>query len=102
VGVKSNRAGIGARIAVTVKDAGQESRSIYRTVGSGGSFGASPIEQHIGLGRGAKIENLEVWWPASDTHQRFTQVDVDQFIEIHEFATSYAQVKRRARPAMRP
>src|SRR5215470_9933188 len=43
VGVKSNRAAMGARIKVTVKNEGNPSRAIYRTVGSGGSFGASPL-----------------------------------------------------------
>src|SRR5579875_4220088 len=46
VGVKANRAGIGARVKVTVKN-GTETRAVYRTVGSGGSFGASPLEQHM-------------------------------------------------------
>ena len=75
VGVKANRAAIGARIKVTVKNEGREPRSIYRTVGSGGSFGASPLEQHIGLGKSAQIVSLEIWWPgnaasAAAFHQR--------------------------------
>jgi hypothetical protein len=96
VGVKSNRAGIGARIGVTVENPGHGVRSIWRTVGSGGSFGASPIQQHIGLGRDARIESLEVWWPASNTRQRFTRVGVDQFIEIKEFAAAYTPLKRKS------
>ena len=96
VGVKSNRAGIGARIKVTVEDEGQASRSIYRTVGSGGSFGANPIEQHIGLGKSAKIGSLEVWWPASHTRQTFTQVGKNQFIQIKEFEKDYTEVARKS------
>src|SRR5258708_4503029 len=49
VGVKSNRSAIGARIAVTVENEGAGRRTIYRQVSSGGTFGASPLEQHIGL-----------------------------------------------------
>ena len=48
--------------------------SIYRTVGSGGSFGASPLEQHIGLGKSARIVDVEIWWPASNTRQHFADV----------------------------
>jgi len=96
VGVKSNRAGIGARIKVTVEDEGQATRSIYRTVGSGGSFGANPIEQHIGLGKSAKIASLEVWWPASNTRQSFTQVGKNQFIQIKEFEKDYTKVARKS------
>jgi len=94
VGVKTNRSAIGARIHLTVDGDGQPERSIYRTVGSGGSFGASPLEQHIGLGRSAKIASLEIRWPASGTSQNFLQVDANQFIEIKEFAKDYTRLKR--------
>jgi tetratricopeptide (TPR) repeat protein len=98
VGVKTNRAAIGAQIKVTVKDGDDTPRSIYRTVGSGGSFGANPMEQHIGLGKSATIQNLEIWWPTSNTRQNFTNVGKDQFIEVKEFAKDYTQLKR---PRMR-
>jgi hypothetical protein len=95
VGVKSNRAAIGARIKVTVENEGPGQRSIYRTVGSGGSFGASPLQQHIGLGKSARIVDLEIWWPASNTRQHFSNVEKDQFLEIKEFAKSYTKLERR-------
>jgi len=95
-GVKSNRAAIGARIKVTVENEGRGTRSIYRTVGSGGSFGASPFEQHIGLGRSARIENLEVWWPASNTRQSFSGVGKNQLIEVREFEKDFTKVERRS------
>ena len=96
VGVKSNRCAIGARIAVTVMNEGHERRTIWRTVGSGGSFGASPLRQHVGLGKSAKIEKLEVWWPASKTKQTFENVPVNQFLEIREFQKSYISETRRS------
>jgi hypothetical protein len=96
VGVKSNRSAIGARIKVVIEEDGKTQRSIYRTVGSGGSFGASPLEQHIGLGKAARIVNLEVWWPTSDTHQAFAGVGVDQFLEIKEFAKDYVKLQRHS------
>ncbi|MBV9183006.1 MAG: VCBS repeat-containing protein, partial [Acidobacteria bacterium] len=94
-GVKSNRAALGARIQVTVENAGKGERSIYRTVGSGGSFGASPLEQHIGLGASARILNIEIWWPTSNTRQNFSAVGTDQFIEITEFAKDYRRLHRK-------
>jgi hypothetical protein len=96
VGAKTNRAGIGARIQVTVQDGTAPRRSVYRTVGSGGSFGANPIEQHIGLGPHAKILKLEVWWPASNTRQSFTHVDANQFVEIREFEKTYTGLRRKS------
>src|SRR5208283_343104 len=95
VGVKSNRAAIGSKIKVTVENKGQGVRSIYRTVGSGGSFGASPLEQHIGLGKAAQILSLEITWPASKTQQKFTAVGKNQFLEIKEFAQQYTVTKRK-------
>jgi hypothetical protein len=96
VGVKTNRAAIGARLTVTVENQGQGTRSIYRTVSSGGSFGASPLEQHIGLGKSARISRVEVWWPASNTRQSFSNVGKNQFIEIKELAPDYTKVERKS------
>jgi len=95
-GVKANRSAIGARIKVTVANEGLGTRSIYRTVGSGGSFGASPLEQHIGLGRSAQIVSLEIWWPGSpNAPQKFLGVPKNQALEIKEFAQEYAKIARR-------
>jgi FG-GAP-like repeat/ASPIC and UnbV len=92
VGVKSNRAAIGARIKLTVANAQGTQRSIYRTVSSGGWFGASPLAQHIGLGKSTRIVELEIWWPASNTRQTFTGVGKNQFLEIKEFAKDYKKL----------
>jgi len=97
IGVKSNRAAIGARIAVTVEgmaDGVRAAHVLHRTVGSGGSFGANPMEQHIGLGPSARIAGLDVWWPATNSRQHFANVAKNQFLEITEFATEYRRVTR--------
>jgi tetratricopeptide (TPR) repeat protein len=100
VGVKSNRSAIGAQIAVSVESVGdsgvRERRKIVRTVGPGGSFGASPMEQHIGLGRSAQIQSVEIWWPASGTRQTFANVPKNQFIEIRESAAVFSRLDRAA------
>jgi hypothetical protein len=98
VGVRSNRAAIGARIKVTVENTGGGRRSMYRTVNSGGSFGASPLEQHIGLGKAARIAEVEIKWPASGTRQVFTDVAKNQVIEIHEMADRYSKLERQPLP----
>jgi tetratricopeptide (TPR) repeat protein len=99
VGVKTCRDAHGARIKVSVENKGRAARSIYRTVGSGGSFGANPLEQHIGLGPQAMIRELEVWWPTSKTTQVFTDISTNQFIEIKEFAKQYT---KRNKPQLPP
>jgi tetratricopeptide (TPR) repeat protein len=95
-GVKTNRAAVGAEIKLTVEDDGGKPRSIYRTVGDSSSFGANPMEQHVGLGHGARIVSLDVWWPASRTRQSFSNVEKNEFIAVKEFDSSYTKLERRS------
>jgi hypothetical protein len=89
VGVKTNRAAIGAQITLRLKGGGPGSSLRYREVGSGGSFGASSLVQHVGLGPARAIESIEVFWPVGRTRQVFHDVPVNSFIEIRELATDY-------------
>jgi len=82
-GTTSNRSAIGARIKVVVEEGGTE-RSIHRTVGSGGSFGASSLQQEIGLGAADSLHTVEVRWPASGTVQRFPNLEMNQIVRIKE------------------
>ncbi len=88
VGVESNRFGIGARIRCDVVEDGQ-TRSIFKWVNSGASFGCNPLRQEIGLGKSARVAHLEVYWPVSDTRQTFDDVPGDTGIEITEGAKDY-------------
>ena len=97
IGVKSNRGAVGARVTVTVQNAAG-TRAIHRTVGSGGSFGASPLQQHVGIGPSARRVDIEVWWPATNTRQRFADVGKNQFIQITEFAKDYERLNRPPLP----
>jgi tetratricopeptide (TPR) repeat protein len=94
VGVTTNRTAVGARITVTVSAPSGGTRAIYRTVGTGGSFGASPLLQHIGLGAAARWADIDIWWPTSDTRQHFAHVRTDRWLTINEFATRYASSTR--------
>jgi hypothetical protein len=88
-GVKSNRSAIGAKIKLTLKGPGAETGIRYREVSSGGSFGSSPLMQHIGIGKATRITSIEVTWPTSRTRQEFKNVTANQFIEIKEFGKTY-------------
>ena len=90
-GVISNRSAIGARIRCSISEDGKR-RNVYKWVNSGGSFGANPLRQEIGLGKAGKIDTLEVYWPTSDTTQRFDDVAVNQFIEITEGLDAFRTV----------
>jgi hypothetical protein len=89
VGVKTNRSAIGARIRVEILEGGKR-RSVYRYVGSGGSFGANPLRQNIGLGKATRIETLDIYWPTTGLTQTFRDVPVDRAIQVVEGATSYS------------
>jgi hypothetical protein len=98
IGKKTNRAAIGARIKVVT--AGEKPMTIHRHVSSGSSFGANPLEQHIGLAKGNKVALLEIYWPTSQTTQVFRDIDVNQGVVITEFEKEYR--KRTWKPIELP
>jgi hypothetical protein len=83
VGVTSNRCAIGARIQVDITENGKM-RSVFKHVNSGGSFGANPLRQTIGLGKAERIERIEVLWPTSATTQEFRGIEMDRYVRIVE------------------
>ena len=94
-GVTSNRAAIGARIKLRV-DTPEGERDIYATVGTGGSFGASSLQQEIGLGNATAIPLLEITWPVSGRVQTFEHVTLDQCLKIREDAQQPVRVEYRS------
>src|SRR4030095_8926838 len=62
IGSKANRFAVGARIRVDVT-AGEKDGQIYREVRGGGSFGASSLRPHIGIGKATTVDRLEIRWP---------------------------------------
>lgn len=82
-GRQSNQSAIGARIKITVRNPAGRS-SIHSTVDSGGSFGASSLQQEIGLGDAFAIENIEIQWPRKDSVQNFADVPLDRVYRIRE------------------
>ena len=63
LGVAAAVASVGT-VPVIITEEGK-SRDIYRTVNSGGSFGATTLRPHIGLGTATVIDELEIRWPGS-------------------------------------
>jgi hypothetical protein len=109
VGVESNRFGLGSRIRVDVEENGQ-TRSIYRWVNSGGSFGCNSLRQQIGLGKATRVKRLEVFWPTSNQTQTFDDLPVNCIVRVTEGANKYLETKlqptefarRRAQPLAMP
>jgi len=90
VGKKTNQAAIGARIKIMTT--GGQAMTIHRHITSGSSFGANPLRQTIGLAKASRVATMEIYWPTSKTIQVFHDVDVDQSIEIVEFAKDYRRL----------
>lgn len=91
-GAKCNRAAIGARVKVTFKENGI-TRAVCRDVNSGGSFGANPLLQHIGIGNAAIIESIEIKWPVSNALQVLKNIRPRQTIKIKEGNNAFETIK---------
>ena len=99
-GTRANRSAIGARIRVKLSGPSGK-RSVYRTVGSGGSFGASSLEQEIGLGcleEGAAIEDIEITWPDRERSvQRLGALPAGASYRVRQGAPAVPLVRNRLR-----
>jgi len=91
VGTKSNRSAIGARLRLVVR-AGEASRSIYRHVNSGATFGGNPLRRFFGLGREETIESLEIFWPTTGETQILTDLPLDRTIRVTEGREGYEPI----------
>ena len=79
VGTKSNRDGIGAKIAVKVG-----SRTLVDEVRSGSSYDSNnDIRMHLGLGAAAKMDSVQVRWP-SGLVERFENLAADSIHTLKE------------------
>ncbi|MEI9806432.1 MAG: CRTAC1 family protein [Bacteroidota bacterium] len=94
-GTNCNRAAIGAKIKVTFNENGI-TRSVYRDVNSGGSFGSNPLAQHIGIGQATIIQRIEIKWPGSSTLQVFKDVQPGSYIKIKEGQSSLSKTTRKS------
>jgi len=85
IGTRSNRSAIGAKIRVDAEGP-KGRRSFYRHVNTGGSFGANPLRQTIGLGKAQRILAIEVYWPTSGITQRQENVPLEALVRVTEGA----------------
>ena len=93
-GVSSNRSAIGAEI--TIQASGPKgNRTIYRVVGTGGSYGSSTLQQEIGLGKCNKIQSIKIYWPSSETSQEFQNVAINKFYHLSENQDRLSAISRK-------
>lgn len=96
VGTDTNRSALGARIAVHVQTP-RGGRTLHALVSGGGSYGGSPLTQHIGLGDATRLDSVEVTWPRSGKNQRFANAGLDGRCRLVEGGD---QVETRWTPAL--
>lgn len=90
-GTRSNRSAVGARISIVT-----DADTLYRTVGTGASFGSSPLRLEIGLGNATAIELVTIVWRTTGTEQQFENVPMRQLIDIREETSTIEKVPFRS------
>ncbi len=78
-GTQTNKKAIGTRLEIEFENGSK----VHRTVGTGGSFGASSLQQEIGLGKNKTIKMLTVHWQNSKP-AIFNNIKAKQKIKIIE------------------
>ena len=83
-GVKANRMAVGSRVKITVTTP-DGTRSFYRTVTTGASFGSNSLQLEVGLGNANAIEEIEITWPNIErTKQVFKNIPLKKYVRIVE------------------
>jgi enediyne biosynthesis protein E4 len=80
IGHKDNRMGIGAQIHITTEDGKQQWNEVTTAIGYASS---SDPRVHFGLGKNAKIKEIEIKWP-SGIHQVLHDVAADRILTVDE------------------
>jgi len=83
-GVRSNHFGVGARLRAVV-DSPAGRRQVNALCGSGASFGASSLQQELGLGAATSLALLEVRWPSGEC-QLIEAPPMDSVLRVTEGA----------------
>ncbi|HZV69275.1 MAG TPA: CRTAC1 family protein [Saprospiraceae bacterium] len=92
-GTKANKPAIGARVALSVQENGQE-RKIYRNVTSGASFGGNSLALEIGLRKATSINHVMVKWPCKECpDQTFTGMEINKAYLLTEDTPAPAPIE---------
>ena len=85
IGTKSNRSGIGARLACVTRVPGESKphRQIDEVRSGGGYFSQNDLRVHFGLGKAEKVDQLEIRWPSGQV-DTLKDVKANQVIYVKE------------------
>ena len=87
IGTKSNRSGIGARLACVTQAPGESKphRQIDEVRSGGGYFSQNDLRVHFGLGKAEKVDLLEIRWPSGQI-DTLKDIKANQVIYVKEGA----------------
>jgi hypothetical protein len=80
IGARSNRDGIGAKIKLTTTDGRVQFNQVTSSVGYASS---SDLRVHFGLGKEAKVKEIEIHWP-NGVVQRLKDIAADRLLTVAE------------------
>jgi len=85
IGTKSNRSGIGARIACVTHLPGETKphRQIDEVRSGGGYLSQNDLRVHFGLGKAEKVDEIEIRWPSGQI-DTLKEVKPNQLIYVKE------------------
>ena len=88
VGVKSNRTGIGARVASDGEDRPRGSKPLVQMdeVRSGGSYySQNDLRLHFGLDKAETVDSIEIRWPSGQV-DTFRNLQINRLYVVSEGA----------------
>lgn len=84
-GQKSNKSAIGAKVKIITENKEGQTQTIYRWVGTGGSFGGNSLQLEVGLNDAVKIKQVDITWPTRIKNQQsLTNLEINKVIKIIE------------------
>lgn len=89
-GIGSSSLPIGARLKMHLKMEDDSERILYRSLGTGASFGSNDTRMHFGLGPAKEILSLKITWPGPvSPSQQWERLPINSFITIREGASKW-------------
>jgi hypothetical protein len=87
----ANRLAIGARVQLVVADSTGATRNVFRTVRTGGSFGSTSLQVHVGLDHATRVKELRIQWPdAARSSATFKDLAVNRVYRVPQGGTIVA------------
>jgi len=85
IGTKSNRSGIGARLACVTHAPGETKphRQIDEVRSGGGYFSQNDLRVHFGLGKADQVDIMEIRWPSGQV-DTLKDIKANQLIFVTE------------------